>query len=62
MAFLDSRGGELQDIVERINDSGEYMELREYKGATFEELVREAERYLPLHPFDIIYIAGGWGA
>ena len=42
VAFLDSRGGELQDIVERINDSGEYMELREYKGATFEELVREA--------------------
>ena len=59
VVFADSRGGDLQEIVDKINCTGEHMEINEYKGATFEELVGEAERYLPLHLFDVIYIAGG---
>ena len=59
MVFADSRAGGLQDRVDRLNSTGEYMEINEYKGATLEELIGIAEKYLPLHPFDVVYIVGG---
>ena len=59
VVFADSRGAELQDHVNRLNNTGEYLEISENKGATLEDLIGQAERYLPLHPFDVIYIAGG---
>ena len=59
IVFADSRAGGLQDCVNRLNNSGEHMDINEYKGATLEELIGIAEKYLPLHPFDVVYIAGG---
>ena len=35
------------------------MEVDEYKSSTFQEIVYTAENYIPTHPFDVIYIAGG---
>ena len=59
MAFMDSRGTYLQEVVDVLNKTGEHLEINYQKGATFEELIGKVEHYLPLHPFDVIYVAGG---
>ena len=61
IVFADSRGGGLQDLTDKLsmNSNGEYLEITEYKGAILEILIDSAEKYLHLHPFDVIYIAGG---
>ena len=59
VVFTDSRGSGIQDILDRLNTSGEYIEIMEYKSATLQNLASIAETYLRLHPFDVIYVAGG---
>ena len=61
VALADSRGGDLQQYVKKHNNTGEYLEIKEYKEATLEDLLSDIERYLPLHQFDVIYLAGGGG-
>ena len=58
LAFLDSRGNGLQGKVVKIN-RGEYLEIREYKGATLHQLAKIASKHLNSYPFDVVYIAGG---
>ena len=58
IAFLDSRGTGLQNIVDRINGN-EYLEIRISKGASLHHLSRKASAHLVKYPFDVIYIAGG---
>ena len=55
----DSRLSGIQTLVNGLNVSGEYMEIEEHKGASFESLVLTAESFLPTHPFDVVYITGG---
>ena len=59
IVFMDSRGGDLQSRVNRLNTSKEYIEIDERKGASLADLIHLAHNYLPKHPFDVIYIAGG---
>ena len=57
--LTDSRGGGLQEKISKINDTSEYIEIDDRKGATLAQLIEIAEDYLPLHPFDVLYVAGG---
>ena len=59
IVFTDSRGAGLQELVNNLNTSKEYMEIDERKGATLSGLIGLARDYLPKHPFDVIYIVGG---
>ena len=59
--FFNDDFTQLQAIEQRdkLNVSGEYMEIMEHKSATFDNLASFAESYLRLHPFDVVYVAGG---
>ena len=59
IVFADSRGCGLQKKIDRLNTTGEYMEIDDRKGATLADLIEIDEAYLPKHPFDVLYIAGG---
>ena len=59
IVFSDDRGSDLQPRIDSINQSGEYMEIKAYEGATFMDLVGDVWDYLPKHPFDVIYVCGG---
>ena len=59
MAFMDSRGLDLDQRISKINTTNKHLEINAYYGATFEDLVGYAERYLHGHEFDVVYIAGG---
>ena len=59
VVLTDSRGDGVDTRIVKLNKSGECMDLRVYKGATFDHLVEIAEGYLPKHLFDVVYIAGG---
>ena len=58
IAFMDSRGYELQAKVDTLND-GEYLGIRKHKGAGLHQLTRLASSYLDKYPFDGVYIIGG---
>ena len=58
IAFMDSRGMDLQGEVNKIN-RGEYLEVRVYKGATLHQLAKMASKHLNSYPFDVVYVAGG---
>ena len=59
IALTDSRGFGVHEHITRLNNTGEYFDLKPYNGATFRDLVGDAERYLKNHLFDVVYIAGG---
>ena len=59
IVFTDSRGAGLQGIVNRLNKTNEQMEIDERKVATLGALISIVEKYLPKHPFDVVYLAGG---
>ena len=59
VVYTDSRGSGLQERIDRLNTTGEYMEIVEHKSATLEALAADAETYLHKHPFDVVYVAGG---
>ena len=40
-------------------NKGEYLKVREYKGATLYQLAKLAGKHLDNYPFDVVYIAGG---
>ena len=58
IAFTDSRGTGLQEIIDRKNGV-EYLEIRVAKGASLHHLSRKASAHLDKYPFDVVYIAGG---
>ena len=59
VAFMDSRGDGLQDLIDKMKGQRETLEIDFRKGATLGDLVEKAKSYLKDHPFDVIYIAGG---
>ena len=59
MLFFDSRGRNLEFIVNSMNSTGKPIEPWLFEGATIEDLTVEAEYNAQKAPFDIIYIAGG---
>ena len=59
MIYTDSRGSDLDHRIARLNTAGECFDLTSYKGAVLQDLFSSTENYLPKHPFDVIYIAGG---
>ena len=58
VAFMDSRATDLQKKIDVLN-KGEYLGIREFKGATLRQLTRMAGRHSEKYPFDVVYIAGG---
>ena len=42
IVFMDSRGGDLQDRVNKLNTTNEYMEISKQKGATLADLINQA--------------------
>ena len=59
MIYSDSRGLDLDHRMARLNTTGECFDITSYKGAVLQDLFSSAENYLPKHPFDVVYIAGG---
>ena len=59
IVFMDSRGDGLQELIDSANNTGEHFEVDFLRGATFGDLVDKVDAYLPTHPFDVIYLAGG---
>ena len=59
MVYTDSRGSGLQDLLDKKNVEGEYMEVVAHKSASFNDVASSAEEHLRLHPFDVVYIVGG---
>ena len=57
--ITDSRGKGLKDMIERINTTGEVVDISIREGDSFDELVEVAISYLQGHPFDVIYLMGG---
>ena len=55
MAFMDSRARDLQRQI----DDGEYLGIREFKGATLRQLTNQANKHLERYLFDVTYVAGG---
>ena len=48
----------MQRLVDSVN-SGEYLDCRDYKGATLHQLAKKASKHLNKYPFDVVYIIGG---
>ena len=54
MTFMDSRARDLQRKI----DDGEYLGIREFKGATLRQLTNKASKHLERYLFDVTYVAG----
>ena len=59
VAFTDSRGEGVHELILRLNKSNEYFELERRDEATLEELIDMTSTHLKDHPFDVVFIAGG---
>ena len=57
MVYTDSRGCGVEEIIEKNNLKGEYMDVVAYKRASFNQIVSSAEEHLKRH--DVVYMVGG---
>ena len=57
--FMDSRGSRLQEMLGKAGVSKTDFLIIPIPGAKIQALIREADEYAKIYPFDVLYIAGG---
>ena len=57
--FFDSRGRNLEFLVNNMNNSDKIIEPWVFDGATIQDLTLEADYYAQKAEFDVLFIAGG---